>query len=444
MAAPLLILPIEEKNRELNSRVLIALYAIEAGYDVIIGQQWELFASLSKLPPSVVLFKGSNTVQARHMAEAKKIGHFICAIEEEIFALTDDREIRREYDPDARAALDLVLAQGDHQADVVARAWPEMADRIAVVGNPRADLLQAQRSDFLSEAARALRRRHGPFVLFNTNFGATNPAIDDIYGFFELAVRVGRVNLDRPADFQMLWDAFVWERANFKALTTLALRLAGDGVSVILRPHPSENTNLWHRQLADISGLTVVSEGSQLDWLRASSLLVHSGCATGLEAFLLNHPVLTLVPGKNWWHDAQIANRVNLAFSDIELARQAIHDHLDGKHLLDVDSVIAEAHLRPYLLLTSEQHSAEKIINEIRSRHRSITVPKAFQIEQIFASSVTNLSQRRASKVAFTRGELNASIQACAQLVGGSSQARVSEIGSLIFRLDRGPHDAYR
>lgn len=441
MAAPLLILPIEEKNRELNSRVLIALYAIEAGYEVIIGQQWELFASLSKLPPSVVLFKGSNTAQARHMAEAKKIGHFVCAIEEELLALTDDREIRREYDPAARAALDLVLAQGDHQANVVARAWPEMAGRIAVVGNPRADLLRGQRSDVPNETARALRRRHGPFVLFNTNFGATNPAIDDIYGFFELCVRVGRVNLDKPADFQMLWDAFVWERANFEALTTLALRLAGDGVSVILRPHPSENTNLWHRQLADIPGLTVVSDGFQLDWLRASDLLVHSGCATGLEAFLLNHPALTLVPGENWWHDAQISNRVNPAFSDIELARQAIHDHLDGKHLLDADATTAEAQLRPYLQLTSEQSSAEKIINEIRSRHRRIIVPKTVDIDQIFASSVTNLSQRRASKVAFTHDELNASIQACAKLVGGSSQARLSEIGSLVFRLDRGTRD---
>jgi surface carbohydrate biosynthesis protein len=191
MANSPILLPIEEKNRELNARVLIALAAIEKGYDVILGQQWEIFDRFGSLPPSVVLFKGNNASQANHMVRAKKDGHVVCSIEEEVFGICDEGLILSCYDPRTVDLVDLFFVQSDFQRAALLNRWPRLSGRIKVVGNPRNDVLVKLARLPPSMAAERLKREHGPFVLFNTNFASINPAIDDIYGAFELRVRIG-------------------------------------------------------------------------------------------------------------------------------------------------------------------------------------------------------------------------------------------------------------
>jgi surface carbohydrate biosynthesis protein len=441
MPAPLLILPIEERNRELNSRVLIALHAIDAGFDVIIGQQWELFSRFPGMSPSIVLFKGNNGMQARHMAEAKSAGHIVCSIEEEVLAVYDSREILRCYDKTAGASLDLIFAQGDHQRTLLEDLWPELKDKIAVVGNPRADLLRYAAGDIPSDTTEYLRERHGPFVLFNSNLACINPKVDDIYGFFELCVHVGVADPGNAEQIQRLYEGFLWERANFKALTTLALKLAEDGVNVILRPHPSEYEGIWHDQMAGIPGITVTHEGSQLDWLKASSLMVHSGCTTGLEAFLMGHPVVALVPGEFSWHDTMISNLVNPTFKEISDARRAAHDHLDGTNDLNMDRAAAHTNLRPYLRCSPDHSAAERIVDELTVRHPCEDQVDANAIINLFGDTKTHLSRRRTEKAAFNREEIDAAIKACSALSPPRIPVHVQEIAPVVYYLSGHSHD---
>ena len=440
MTRSLLILPIEERNRELDSRVLIALNAIAAGFDVIIGQQWEIFARLADLPASIVLFKGNNAAQAEHMVTAKRAGHFVCSIEEEVLAVKDDREVLRCYHATARSALDLIFVQGSRQADLLRDYWPEAKGRIATVGNPRADLLRAdgvetQGGDDLGEAARALKRRHGSFVLFNTNIASINPRIDDVYGYFELCVRVGVMDPNDPDDMRLLHRQFLWEREIFAAITTLAMRLAADGVPVVMRPHPSENAEVWQRHLAGIPGLEVIREGSQVDWLKASSLLVHSGCTTGLEAFLLGHPVLALTPGQFDFHDFFISNLVSESFASVDTARQAIHDHLGGARRLDSDREAKSISLAPFLLQSPDKTAAARIVEHLAGARSNGAATKATRPEELIMATRTHLSDRRFSKAGFDREDILASVRSSARLATSLSAPVITELGPLIFHL---------
>jgi surface carbohydrate biosynthesis protein len=442
MTRSLLILPIEERNRELDSRILIALNAIAAGFDVIVGQQWEIFAQLADIPPSIILFKGNNAVQAEHMVTAKRAGHFVCSIEEEVLAVKDDREVLRCYHETARSALDLIFTQGSRQAALLRDYWPEAKGRVATVGNPRADLLRAAHVDGdadLGEAARALKQRYGRFVLFNTNLASINPRIDDIYGYFELCVRVGVMDPNDPDDMGLLHRQFLWEREIFTTITTLAMRLAGDGVPVVMRPHPSENAEIWQRHLAGIPGLEVVREGSQVDWLKTSSLLVHSGCTTGLEAFLLGHPVLALTPGRFDFHDFFISNLVSERFSSVDAARQAIHDHLGGARRLDGDRAARNASLEPFLLQSSDKTAAERIVEHLAGARSDGTARMGTRPEKLFGATRTYLSGRRLSKAGFDRTDIMASIRSCARLAPTPSWPVVTELGPLMFHLGAEP-----
>ena len=43
MLQPVVYLPIEIKNRELESRLMTACYLLERGVSVVLGQQWAVF-----------------------------------------------------------------------------------------------------------------------------------------------------------------------------------------------------------------------------------------------------------------------------------------------------------------------------------------------------------------------------------------------------------------
>ena len=412
MSRPTLLLPIEERNRELNSRILIVIAAVAAGFDVVLGQQWELFAHIDALPPSIILFKGDNTAQANWMKLAKRADHAVCSIEEEVFGISHEREILRCYDDQVRDVADLIFAQGTFQRDALLKRWPELIDRIVVVGNPRADILNRLGRDALSPTAARLRHDRGPFVLFNTNFASINPAIDDIYGYFELYVRVGMMHTDNPEDMHLLNEQFAWERGNFDAVLTLVLRLARDGVKIVLRPHPSENADLWRRQLADVPGVQVADQGDQLDWLKASTLMVHSGCTTGLEAFLMNHPVVALTPGDSVWHGVLTSNIVNTTYPDLFEAEAAIKQHLAVSQRLNQDRYEAAKRLDRYLAMTPIQPSAEKIVGILRDRFADMPRQGKSDLSVLRSSGQTHLSVRRLGKVAFEQTDIERAIAA--------------------------------
>ena len=60
MAGRILYLLIEETDRELKSRALIAALAVERGFDVVLAPQWAVWQNWPDLPPGLMLFKGNN------------------------------------------------------------------------------------------------------------------------------------------------------------------------------------------------------------------------------------------------------------------------------------------------------------------------------------------------------------------------------------------------
>lgn len=442
MPKPTLLLPIEERNRELNSRVQIALRATMAGFDVVIGQQWEIFEKIGSIAPSIILFKGDNTAQANRMRSAKQAGHAVCSIEEEVFGICHEREILRCYDDQIPALVDIVFAQGEFQKAALLKRWPELVGRVMVVGNPRADILTSLGHGSPSPAATELRRRFGPFVLFNTNFASINPAIDDIYGYFELCVRVGMMHVDNPEDMRLLNEQFLWERENFDAVLSLGLRLTGKGINVVLRPHPSENAEIWRKQISSVAGMHIADTGDQLDWLKASELMVHSGCTTGMEAFLMNHPVVALTPGNSPWHEVLTANLVNTTFNDVESAEAAIVAHLDGAIRLDDDRGDRLDCLGQHLDHANERTAAARIVEILTTMASEYPHRATGDLSVLRSRSSAALSDRRLGKVGFDRTDIDRAAKEFQPEGASSPSLEIDELGPCVFLL-KARHDSH-
>ena len=72
---PFLYLPVEVAARELDAKLLLAAFAVGAGYEVIIGQKWLMQRNFGRMPPGIVLFKTLTAVDAKAMQAAHAAGH---------------------------------------------------------------------------------------------------------------------------------------------------------------------------------------------------------------------------------------------------------------------------------------------------------------------------------------------------------------------------------
>jgi len=194
MTARYLYILIEESSRELHSRLLVTNAALGLGYDVVLGQQWWFSANFYRLPLGVVLLKGNNAIQASVMSLAKKAGHRVASIEEEIFGLQKSEVIFPEFDLRSEELCDLFLMQGSHHAEMLRERFPRAHEKIKVVGNPRTNVLQLSREAGPSGVAAEFARDKGRFILINSNFGAINPYDYDALAFFLRCVKVGNID----------------------------------------------------------------------------------------------------------------------------------------------------------------------------------------------------------------------------------------------------------
>ena len=105
---------IEIAERELDSKLLTALYLVKKGFHVIVGYQWALSENKDCLPTGIFFFKGMNKVHTDNMARVRQFGHAIVAMEEELLGFCMDPpkyyEFRDIFHTDASDHCQLFLA----------------------------------------------------------------------------------------------------------------------------------------------------------------------------------------------------------------------------------------------------------------------------------------------------------------------------------------------
>ena len=121
----ILYLPIEEAVHDLDARLLLALHAVEAGWEVVFGQQWLLTNNAAHMPPGVFLFKGANRVQANWMKHCAQHGHLVTACDEEATPVASHSILQRNIDPDGFEAISYFFTQGPNHQRALLEKFPE-------------------------------------------------------------------------------------------------------------------------------------------------------------------------------------------------------------------------------------------------------------------------------------------------------------------------------
>lgn len=284
---PVLILPIELIQRELDGKLLLALEAVQRGYQVIIGEHERLNRRLKRLPLGAYLYKDAASWQAAKLfPRLKAEGHRVLALDEEglIFA-SEELYLRSRVDEQAVANLDVLFAWGQVHRRVLLEKPNMPADIIKVTGNPRLDLCR-----LLSQPT---PKRAKFVVLVNTRFALINghkPAEQVIESLRRLKV------ISNSAD-EAFFGAFMQrDKPLLQAFidAVRALAALGDDVHVIVRPHPAESSELYRDAFSRLANVVVDNDTPLTRHIAESDILLHEGCTTAIEAALMGKPSVAL------------------------------------------------------------------------------------------------------------------------------------------------------
>ena len=301
----------------------------------------------------------------------------VAAIDEESLGIATEDEFRRQVDPEIYRWCDLLFAQGDSQAEALQRFPGIRANRVAVTGNPRTDILTSSLAAPLRSQGELLRKKFGDFLLVNTNFGSVNPARTDTLGAFELFERVNAINRRNSQDIKEFFEWCAWGRGNLHSIVALIAKLHTSGFpwSIIVRPHPSERLSTWQRLLAGQHGIHVVREGDHLPWTAAARALLHTGSTTGLEAFLLGTPSVSLRLRDDDWGRHYLSNQVNRTARTIDDAVAKLNAIVSGHDNIEQQRLDFDRHLQYHLNVVRGRLAATAVVDALAELARRIDRP---------------------------------------------------------------------
>jgi surface carbohydrate biosynthesis protein len=439
---PIAYLTVEVKHRELESRILIASKLLQAGYAVVLGQQWSVFNNADTLPPGVILFKTVNDIQARNMANFRKHGHLVAATDEEVLICVEDICFMLAFGPIAAQNCDLFLAQSvDHQT-AIERKFPALAGKTRVVGNPRVDLLApAGRLSFANEA-HELKKAHGPYILFNTNYGSLNSIWKSLEQVTQIAAQAGAFNPNDPNSVREFHAMIEWERRNRDEMLPMMHWTAQNLTThnIVIRPHPAELAEFWINEFGKYPQVRIIPRSNPHPWIMAAEAIVHTGCTTGLEAKLLDKTAVNIMPSQHPVFDRMV-NHINPTFAKWQDAAAALQRYVSQKDGPLVESSAAHSQvLEGYLPGYKSGNAATEIANGLIGLLQSHGARPQKSYHLRTRNNRYNFMQRHATqkdKFSAMADEIAAGFDSLGSLAGPTGNVSLSVIDDSLFLLTR-------
>jgi surface carbohydrate biosynthesis protein len=304
MSRPPLIIPVENQVRELDPKLLLAALAAQRGFTSILGSHRDIDFRIASFPRGLYLNKSMTDRNLKMFQIMRRLGHLILTWDEEALVhLPPAIYYSRRLSPTAIRYVSHLFAWGEDNADLW-RRYPDFpADLpVHVTGNPRNDLLRPELHPFYADQVQAVRERYGDFLLVNTNFNHVN-AFFPAQNLFKPARHAGEPLVFGKAGVGMTREFAEALRDQKQAVFEAFLRLipelarAFPGLAIIVRPHPTEGQDVYRELSSDGGGrIHVTNEGNVVPWLMAAKALIHNGCTTGVEAFVMRTPAFSYRP----------------------------------------------------------------------------------------------------------------------------------------------------
>jgi len=393
----------------------------------------------------------------------RKIGHEVVAWDEEALVhLPPETFFSRRISPAGIKHVSHLFAWGQDNADLW-RQYPSLSPKtpIHTTGNPRGDMLRPEISGFYAKEVKELRSSYGDFILINTNFNHVNAFYphQNLFmpdkGFGE-APRFGKAARGMSREFAEGLRAH--KQALFNEFKRLIPALAGafPNWTLVVRPHPTENQEAYGKIAAKCRRVRVTNDGNVVPWLLAAKVLVHNGCTTGVEAYVMRVPAITYRASINEYYDNgfyRLPNLLSYQCFNFEELRSTIEKIIAGE-LGAADGGDRQLNIDRYLSAQDGALACERIVDVLEKMMvgRSELPQPAFY-DRMAGWSVANgrrLVKRLLSylpnnhnRPEFQRHRfpgislraLNEKIERIQQILGVNNKLKVEQLSDVLFQI---------
>jgi surface carbohydrate biosynthesis protein len=398
---PLLLIPVENQVRELDPKLLLACVAAERGFPSVIGSRREMEFGIDLFPPSIYLSKSMTVRSLLFFRVANKFGHKIITWDEEALVhLPPETYFSRRLHPDAIRYVSHLLAWGRdnaqlwHQYDNLPHNLP-----IHITGNPRSDMLRPELRFFYADEVKEFRKKYGDFILINTNFNHVNAFGPDMNLFKPVKQQGQKPKFGRAARgmsrtyAEGLQDHKQAIFEHFKRLIP-DLEKAFTDYNIVVRPHPTENHDVYAKIASRCERVFVTNEGNVVPWLMATKAVIHNGCTTGVEAYVMKVPAISYRAAVNDDYDCGfyvLPNKISHQCFDFEELKNLLQKILLGQ-IGPADGNERKALIKQYLAAREGPLACERMVDVLET------------ISEDFNPSSSLSLKNHAERWAITRG----------------------------------------
>jgi surface carbohydrate biosynthesis protein len=276
-------LPIENQVREFDGKLWLGLNFVERGYNVVLGPSWEIKPTLDIIKPDVYFTKDPGDGNVNFVQDLQESGIVVCGVAPEV-NINDESEYFINNRQNIIKYLDMYFAWGD-ESKKIKHIYDDVSSKIKVTGNPRFDLLTESLNSVYSTHEATLREKYGNYILINTNFVIGNNTIRE-----NLFDNLRRLQPERD----VIQEEYLYSRV-LHSFLELIIYLVSEGIDqkIVVRPHPNEDHSTYNKTFKHIDQVFIEHEKDVRYWIYAADGVIHYDCTTGLEAAVMNTPVLS-------------------------------------------------------------------------------------------------------------------------------------------------------
>jgi surface carbohydrate biosynthesis protein len=463
---PTLLIPVELQVRELEPKLLLACVAARRGFSSVIGHRREMHFHIPSFPRSIYLSKSTTNASKKVFKNLERLGSKIVVWDEEaLVALPPKLYYRHRLSPLTIGYVSHLFAWGEENAELW-RQYPNLPGEIPIhiTGNPRGDLLRPDLRAFYEKDAEELRQTYGEFILINTNFNLINAFSPD------MNLLMPSPNPNEGLILSRRSKSLGLSREYAEGFTEYKRAILGDfeelipeldksfpEYTIVVRPHPVENQEVYHRIADKCKRVRVINKGNVVPWLLAAKALIHNGCTTGIEAYALGVPAVAYRVRGHEQYDRdfhQLPNQLSHECFNFEELRATLEQILIGRlgianggerkalmnrHLAAQDGPLACERVIDVLENITEEMS-EMPEPAIRDRLKSSVWATKRRVKKRFRGYRPNMSHNRPEFLRhrypkISLDEIRNRVSGFQQLLGYDKELTVQRFAGRFFRI---------
>ncbi len=273
--------------------LLFALNASQKGWNVVIGGKRFILPNLHQFPEGVVLLKSIVPGELELQEKILSYGHKITSIDAEGLLPSNGKSgVELRYSEETIKKSHQLFFWGREQFNQVKEYFPLIEENSFITGSPIFDYWRLLKRNFEKTVEKTKQKT----ILIATSFPYPNHFIDRKMSYDSVRAASGKNATDEHLN-EIFLDGKLQDLVYplFKNLVKEVIKNYPQ-CKIILRPHPSENQEVWKNMAKGYENVEMSLSGEISPLLLESDVLIHFNSTTSIEAFYFGKSIITLIP----------------------------------------------------------------------------------------------------------------------------------------------------